>query len=551
MRDKVTRTEWRWVAIWIVVALIVTSVPYLVGWLRSTPDRVFGGLAFAIEDGYSYLANMKQGAEGLWLFQLPYTSEAHTPTIFYLFYLLLGKFSALMGLATPLVYHLARVLFDAILLAVIYRFIALFTAWRPVRRIAFLLIIFSGGLGWLLILLGQANWLNSAPIDLISPEAYTFLILYGFPHLALARTLLLLGLLIWWRKPSRGNQKSKIQNLNWLWAGLCWLGMGLLVPFNVVLIGVIVIVGLLAEAIVARRIDWRAVGRATLAGLIASPIVIYSFLMFSLDPVLGAWSAQNLILSPHPAHYLLGYALIGTLALVGIGKTWRHQRVDVRLLGWLAVVPFLLYVPFNLQRRLIESWQIPLAFCAAIGLVYVVLPAWSRSRLVKRLTQHRRYTVHGLRSWLLAGLLILSATTYALMLVEQTARIVARIELGFRSGTELAALRWLDERVTYDDVILSSYNTGNFLPVMVGAKVFLGHGPETAHSDEKRQWVEQFYSTDTTDAWRRDFLRQWPITYVFFGPLEEKIGQFDPAQADYLTLVYDRDGYRIYRVQLP
>ena len=61
---------------------------------------------------------MKQGAEGLWLFQLPYTSEAHTPTIFYLFHLLLGKISALTGLSTPLVYHLARLLFDAILLAV-------------------------------------------------------------------------------------------------------------------------------------------------------------------------------------------------------------------------------------------------------------------------------------------------------------------------------------------------------------------------------------------------------------------------------------------------
>ena len=89
-----TRSEWRWVSIWIVVALLVTSVPYLVGWLRSTPDRVFGGFAFAIEDGYSYLSKMKQGAEGLWLFQLPYTSEAHTPTIFYLFYLLLGKLTS-------------------------------------------------------------------------------------------------------------------------------------------------------------------------------------------------------------------------------------------------------------------------------------------------------------------------------------------------------------------------------------------------------------------------------------------------------------------------
>jgi hypothetical protein len=544
MRNQISRTEWRWVAIWIVVALIVTSVPYVVGWLRSTPDRVFGGFAFAIEDGYSYLSKMKQGADGLWLFQLPYTSEPHTPTVFYLFHLLLGKFSALTGLSTPLVYHLARVLFDALLLVVVYRFLAMFTAWRSVRRIAFLLILFSGGLGWLLILLGQTDWLGSAPIDLISPEAYNFLILYGFPHLALARTLLLLGLIFWWRQPS-------IQKRNWLWAGICWFGMGLLVPFYVAVTGAIVIMGLLADAIVTRRIDWRNVGRAALAGLIASPPLIYTFAILAIDPIWQVWADQLVILSPHPLHYVLGYALVGTLAIIGLAKTWKRRVIDPKLIGWLIVVPFLIYIPFNSQRRLIESWQMPLAFCAAIGVVYAVLPAWSRSRVVRRLTQHRRYTVHGLRSWLLVGILLLSATTYALMLVEQTARIMAQIKLGFRSGAELAALRWLDERVTYDDVILSSYNTGNFLPVMVGAKAFLGHGPETAYSDEKRQLVEQFYFADTSDEWRIEFLRRWPISYVFLGPLEEKVGQFDPRQADYLTLVYDQDGYQIYRVNLP
>jgi uncharacterized membrane protein len=142
----------------------------------------------------------------------------------------------------------------------------------------------------------------------------------------------------------------------------------------------------------------------------------------------------------------------------------------------------------------------------------------------------------------------LSVTTYVLILVEQTTRMITQVDLGFRAGAELAALRWLDQRVTYDDVILSSYNTGNFLPALVGAKAFLGHGPETAYSNDKIKLVTQFYDTATTDEWRRDFLRHWPITYVFFGPLEKKVGAFDPAQADYLKLEYDQDGYRIYRV---
>ncbi len=565
MRGRVTRSEWRWVLIWIAVALIVTSVPYLVGWLRSTPDRVFGGFAFAIEDGYSYLAKMKQGAEGLWLFQLPYTSEAHTPTIFYLFHLLLGKISALTGLSTPLVYHLARLMFDAILLAVLYRFIALFTAWRPVRRLAFLLVIFSGGLGWLLLLTGQGNWLGSAPLDLISPEAYTFLILYAFPHLALARTLLLLGLIFWWggrqdagsrMQEAEGTQTSNVQpptsnlqSLNWLWAGVCWLGMGLIVPFYVAVSGAIVIVGLVAEAIAARKIAWRAVGLAALAGLIASPPLIYTFVIVGTDPIWNVWARQLVILSPHPLHYLLGYGLMGAFAIIGLVKTRKRRVIDPKLIGWLMAVPLLIYLPFNSQRRLIEGWQIPLAICAAVGLIYVVLPAWSRSRLVKRLTQHKRYTVHGLRSWFIAGVLLLSVTTYVLMLVEQTTRMIAQVDLGFRDGTELAALRWLDQRVTDEDVILSSYNTGNFLPAMVSAKAFLGHGPETAYSEAKIKLVAQFYASATPDDWRREFLRQWPITYVFCGPLEKKVGQFDPSQADYLKLEYDQDGYRIYRVK--
>jgi hypothetical protein len=544
MRGQVTRREWRWVLIWIAVALIVTSVPYLVGWLRSTPDKVFGGSAFAIEDGYSYLSKMKQGADGLWLFELPYTSEAHTPTIFYIFHLLLGKISALTGLSTPLVYHLARLLFDAILLAVLYRFIAMFTAWRPVRRLAFLLVMLSGGLGWLLILTGQVNWLDSAPLDLISPEAYTFLILYAFPHLALARTLLLLGLIALWRNPTARRRNAVL-------AGGCWLGMGLIVPFYVAVIGAIVIVGLIAEAITARKVEWRNVGLAALAGFIAAPPLIYTFIIVATDPIWAVWARQLVILSPHPLHYLLGYALLGVFAIIGLVKTWQRRVIDPKLIGWLIAVPLLIYLPFNSQRRLIEGWQIPLAICAAVGLVYVVLPAWSRSRLVKRLTQHRRYTVHGLRRWFIAGVLLLSVTTYVLMLVEQTTRMIAQVDLGFRDGAEVVALRWLDHRVTNEDVILSSYNTGNFLPVLVGAKAFLGHGPETASSNEKLKLVAQFYDSATPNEWRREFLRQWPITYVFFGPLEKKIGQFDPAQADYLKLEYDQAGYRIYRVSLP
>jgi len=69
------------------------------------------------------------------------------------------------------------------------RSIAAFTASAAIRRVAFLLITFGGGLGWVLMLAGQPNWLGSPPLDLILPEGFTFLVLYAMPHIALARTL--------------------------------------------------------------------------------------------------------------------------------------------------------------------------------------------------------------------------------------------------------------------------------------------------------------------------------------------------------------------------
>ncbi len=556
-RGEIARAEWRWVIIWISVALIVTSIPYVIGWLRSTPTRVFGGFVIAIEDGYSYLAKMNEGAHGAWLFTLPYTSEPHTPTLLYIFHLLLGKVAALTGLSLIAVYHLARLICDALLLITVYRFIAMFVASRAVRRIALLLIAFSGGLGWLLLLIGQPNWLGSIPIDLISPEAFTFLILLAFPHLALARTLMLLGLMRVWKGQGAKDQgpgtRSKGRDSAFriphsVLAGLCWLGMGVLVPFYVAVVGAIVVAGLIGGAIIRRRFDWAQIRAAIIAGVIAAPILIYTFVVVGTDPIWNVWAAQLTILSPHPLHYIIGYVLVGGLAIIGIMAIRRSEIRDQKLMAWLMVVPFLIYLPFNSQRRLVEGWQIPLAIFAAYGLVYRVLPAWRRARVVRWLSSYRRYTSHGLRAWLLAGTVIFSTATYVLLLIDQSTRMIAQVPPSFRDGPEVEALRWLNQRVTYADVILSSYNTGNYLPAQVGARVFLGHGPETAYSNDKRQLVKQFYAASTSDEWRRQFLSEWPITHVIDGPLERDVGRFDPSQADYLSLEYDRDGYQIYKV---
>ena len=213
-----------WATAWALLVLSLTSLPYLLGYYLSSPEMHFGGFVIAVEDGNSYMAKTGQGARGKWLFHLPYTSEDHDGAILFTFHLLLGKLARLSGLSLVNVYHLVRLLCGLLLLWMIYVFISCFVPFVALRRIAFLLICFSSGLGWLVITLGLSP---DIPMDFLLPEAFTFLIIYAFPHMALARTLML-GTFILILTAFRRNQITHA-----VLAGAACFLVGLTVPFYV------------------------------------------------------------------------------------------------------------------------------------------------------------------------------------------------------------------------------------------------------------------------------------------------------------------------------
>jgi len=275
--------------------------------------------------------------------------------------------------------------------------------------------------------------------------------------------------------------------------------------------------------------------------------VIYSLIVFTVNPVMRQWSAQNLILSPHPLHYVMGYALVGLLALGGAVYVLRRHHgpsVTLRLVGWVVVVPPLLYLPFNLQRRLVEGWQVPLAILASLGLVRYILPAWRRAPLVRWLIRFPRYSVHGLSRWAVTLILLAMIPTNVLLVGSGTLAILTRTAPIFREGGEVRALDWLATRATYDDVILSSYETGNYIPARVGARVYIGLGTETARIEDKRVLMKRFFDPATPDEWRAQFLRDARITYVFAGPEDNSFH----SSTNLLMAIYQADGYTIYEV---
>ncbi len=546
----ITKREWRWVLAVGVVALALTSVPYLLGIALQSDRQLFGGFVYGVEDGYSYLAKMRQGAEGGWLFHIAYTSEPHPGTFFFPFHLLLGKLASLLpgpDLTARMVwtYHGARLILGMFLLLTTYRFLAAFTSDVRVRRLAFSLVTFGGGLGWLLILFGYENWLGSFPLDLILPEGFAFLVLFAFPHIALAQSLLLWGALFLLRTWGVGAEGwgavcgSRFACA--VLAGLSWLLMGLVVPFYVLVAWAVtgaVWLALALRRVIAhwgrirlllRSLPWQEAGLAALAGLFTLPVVIYSAWVFLSDPVYATWSAQNLILSPSPLHYLAAYGVLLVLAGFAAPRAWRDKGPGWVALAWVAVVPLLVYLPFNLQRRLVAGVQVPLSLLAAQGLFGLRLRgAWLRAAA--------------------GGLLIVLSLTNGLLVGESCVMLLGRPASVFRHVDEVAALDWLGGRAAPDDVILSAYETGNYLPARVMARSFIGHGPETVHLTAKRALVARFFDPAVSDGWRRDMLAEYGVDWIFWGPAERALGHFDPRTVLWLEPLYQGDGYTILRV---
>ncbi len=83
----------------------------------------------------------------------------------------------------------------------------------------------------------------------------------------------------------------------------------------------------------------------------------------------------------------------------------------------------------------------------------------------------------------------------------------------------------------------------------VGARACVGLGPESVRADEKKALVARFFDAATGDDWREQLLAQYGVDYVFWGPAERVLGDFDAGQAAYLRQVYDAEGYAVFKVE--
>jgi len=577
--------ERRWVLWFGLLVMILTSFPYVLGYARQGEIWQFTGFVFGVEDGNSYIAKMISGSYGAWLFKTPYTTSIQRGVIAFLPYLALGKLAFDGGIHEQLVvlYHIFRIGGGMLAVLATYDFLSIIITNIGLRRIGLVLCILGGGLGWLGIILGS----KSMPLEFYSPETFGFLSLFGIPHLSLARATFLWSLVIYLRFVSSGDPSWWRQSIR---LGLLWLATAVAQPITALVLGILIGLHCLATGLwqilrkmpltlrgarkkyvtpspansgvdFVRDLDssvttlprndvpnkgelekglrkWLGIVLMVFVSFfIPAPFLLYNYFSFSTDPFLRTWTAQNLILSPEPAQYLLAYGLVLPFAIAGIFQLLRRDAwMGMFFTAWMLALPLLAYAPFNLQRRLLEGAWIGLVALAVAG-----MEGWREAALSSSNTWIKaRYSSR----WIL---LLAFPTTIMLIVGGLLATWRPSMPV-FRLNDEIQAFAYLRQSASPGEVILASFDTSNALPAWAPLRVVIGHGPESVALTNLRPQVEAVYSSGWSADKRKQFFNEYDVRYVIWGPMERKLGEWDPGIASYLKKAFEVGEFQIFEV---
>jgi hypothetical protein len=522
---------WRWILL--VVGFMI--LPYGIVWLSAPPETEFLGGAINPDDLSVYLAAIRQGAAGEWLFEATFTPETITPKFTYPFYMLLGRLMTVLPLDSLWIFHVARMATGIFLMALAAYWLH-FLNLGQVKQDAFFLIFLSGGWGWLTLAFG---WILP---DIHVAEWTPFLTLLYAPHFILGLTaeLLIMTALI---AAQRAN--------GWNWPALTLAtigaaGLGLSYSFRMLPIFGVIVLYLLVE--VGR--DWRRRLPFLLTFLpalfILAVLSLYYALAAASDPLWQeAYVMQNQIPSPNLFEAFMGWGIVGLLFILGGAgafRGWRRLPDAIRLCFiWFGVGVSCLYLPVPFQGRFALGVYVPLAVIAAWSLHNQLLPRlahWQNSPTMLRLTPTPLATARRV-------ILILAIPSIFVFMGMAARRAEFFPEQYFIPLAEARAAEWLADHSDQDDLILVGSRMGNYLPRHITGRVFVGQYYVTVDPDRKVALVAQFFAPETDDEWRLSFLDEWQISHIYYGYYEAQVGP--PPNLPGWAQVYADGGVLVYK----
>jgi hypothetical protein len=478
-----------------IVLALLTLVPYLIAYASAGSLR-FTGFLFNFADAASYLAKMRQGYEGQWLYHLAFTDNPGPGVLFFPWYLLLGHLARIFSLPLIAVWQIARIAGATVFLIVVWEFFGRIGLAPRSRAIAWVFTALGSGFGFVAIIL-----LHGFTSDLWVAEYIPFLGMLTSAHFPLAIGLILLIVM----RVARPVGRQTIFSLPTTAA--IGAALGAIQPFGILPAGLA-----LAVWIVWRRVASGRFPEGSVAGLVAAalgmlPWVVYDFWVTQTLPNFASWFSQNQTATQPLWDIALSMGLPGLIVAISFGQ-WLRTPENIRskirsiplgtlLLGiWLVINLFLLYAPFSLQRRLMMGMWIPMVALAAPKIeAWLFSPAFSIPR-----------------GWIIGIPLVLTNAAFFGFLLVAGIRHNPNL---FLTRDEAAAIDWLNANAQ-GSVVLASPEISVWLPGLAGVRVVYGHPMETPDAQAAKAAVEDYFSG--TGSARLPVERG--ADYVVIGPRE-------------------------------
>ncbi len=547
--QSITKKEWRIVAAVTLAVVVLTGLPYLYGYLQSTPDRIFiGWHAQTPVDFAVYISYIKQIAGGNFLVRDLFTTEPQPRAMLNVAWLAVGLFARIFNLDPRLAFHLACLLFAPFLLFTAYLLIALiFREIRP-RLTALFLLAFAGGWGFyglpvLSFLSRRIDFFDRTeywPADLDITESYIFSAIYQSPHFIMSWTFLLLTFLFYLLA------FTKRQSRYFLAAGLAALIFFNFHPYYFFLVlgvtGLYFLYGILAE----KMIDWRLAAGYGLSLATGAVSVIYHWQLIVSDPLIGARAGANVTMVYFFLPFFFCFGAFLLFGGAGIYLAARRKLFEPKLvfcLIWIGVSLVLIFTPNPFQRHYYEGLFFPLMIFSVIALM--ALGGWLKIKLPPR-----QYELLLDNKFMIIMLFFfVFCLSNAFNITRDLYYFSRQLPLFYLDADDNNALNWLARQPKTGGAALAGEYFSHLIPGFTGQTVFAGHGIETLDYNDKKIVVAWFFSGNGNDEQKENWLKSAGIGYIFYSPEEKRLGGFAPAEKEYLKLEKQFGQTEIYRVK--
>jgi hypothetical protein len=520
------------------IFILFANIPYILRF-QITPvnTRYAIGHLFPI-DYYLYLTAINQGKNGDWLFDHPYTSERNfSPSIIYIYYIVVGKIAKLFSLWPPIAYTLSKILSAEFYVISLYLLSNLLFGTKKGIIGAML------GLSWTILpasIMGEGIWFYFTPWW-YSYNAFERL--DQLPHHMFGSALFLLSVYFMFKFIRTLNKKYAFITM----ISVFILGIIFPPPLFVFFFGIpaILIYWLIVIFAKEKRLRLKTF----------SPIIYkYLFLIF-FSAILSAAviKAQELLGFPwntwtpfelsrwnygEPLFDMNVLKLFSTLfvflflSLIPVTRSKKPELIFI--LVW-AVAPFIL-LPFAniiLLPKIRVVQMVPFAPFCLLGAYFLfeVFPKPKRKILLL-------FTV----VILLAVNIYIAASQYMIKI-----NYYRSFPDNYFSNNILSAFSFMDNNIPKKSVVLSYEYIGIAIPSFTGSYTYFGQLSHTYDFFTKKANTIAFFSNVWDENSALKFLKKNNITYVYFGQYEKGIRKGELTYP-FLNPVYRNDEVTLFKV---